>query len=191
MDTATLPVKLFETQSEFEEWLCENGSTTTEVWLKMYKKSSEKKSLNHDQALEVALCYGWIDGIAHSYDAESHVQRFTPRTKKSKWSKVNTQHVERLISEGKMHEQGLKVIEDAKADGRWDAAYDSPKNASFPPEFLEMLEKNEKAKVFFDTLKRTNIYAMTYRLQNAKKPETKDRLMNQFIEMLERGETFH
>ena len=129
--------------------------------------------------------------LTKSYDEESYMQRFTPRGPKSKWSKINTEHIARLVKEGKMKPAGIAAVEAAKADGRWDGAYDSPKDAVFPQEFLALLEKNKKAKTFFETLKRVNMYAMTYRLQNAKKQETKEKLMKQFIDMLERGETFH
>ncbi len=191
MNTLHVIPTLFVTPKDFEAWLESHHADTTELWIKMYKKASGKTSINYDQALDVALCYGWIDGLTKTYDEDSYMQRFTPRGPRSKWSKVNTEHIERLVMEKKMKPSGLAAVIAAKADGRWDAAYDSFSNSTFPDEFLQLLEKNKKAKLFFDTLKRVNLYVMSYRLQNAKKTETKERLMNEFINMLEKGKTFH
>lgn len=184
-------IKLFISPDDFASWLAMHYYDSSEVWLQMYKKSSGKTSIIYSEALDVALCFGWIDGIVKKYDEESYIQRFTPRTKNSKWSKVNKEHVARLIREGKMRESGMSAVEAAKKDGRWEAAYDSPKNATFPPEFLALLKEHTAAKQFFDTLSKANRYSLSYRLQNAKKSETKARLMIRFIEMLEKGETFH
>lgn len=191
MNTTHVIPLLFETSEGFEAWLSDHYANTTEVWLKTYKKASGKLSIQHDKALDVALCYGWIDGLAKSIDEESFMQRYTPRGPKSSWSKVNREHIERLTKEGRMKPSGSAAVEAAKADGRWEAAYDSPKNAVFPPEFLALLESNAAAKSFLATLSKVNSYAMIYRLQNAKKQETKERLMERFIQMLEKGETFH
>ncbi len=157
----------------------------------MYKKASGKTGMNYDEALEEALCFGWIDGIMKKYDEESYVQRFTPRRAKSIWSKINVGKVERLIKEGKMMPSGMEQIEVAKKDGRWDAAYDSPRHAKPPKEFIESLNKNKKAKEFYGTLSKSNTYAIVWRIQTAKKPETKAKRIKQIIEMLERGEKFH
>jgi uncharacterized protein YdeI (YjbR/CyaY-like superfamily) len=130
--------------------------------------------------LDQALCFGWIDGLKKAFDELSWIQRFTPRRAKSGWSKLNTQHVERLIIAGLMTAAGLKVVEAAKADGRWQAAYGSASNAAPPEDFLQALSKSKQAKAFFETLNRTNIYAIVYRLQTAKKPETRERRMKIF-----------
>ncbi|HUP26822.1 MAG TPA: YdeI/OmpD-associated family protein, partial [Chloroflexia bacterium] len=133
----------------------------------------------------------WIDGQAKPFDSESWLQKFTPRRARSVWSKVNTQKVERLIEAGRMKPAGLKQIEAAKLDGRWESAYDPQSTATVPDDFLRELEKDEKAKAFFDTLNKTNRYAIIWRLQTAKKPETRERRMKVILEMLARGEKFH
>jgi uncharacterized protein YdeI (YjbR/CyaY-like superfamily) len=149
------------------------------------------ESITYAEALDQALCFGWIDGQRLPLDEKSWVQRLTPRKPKSGWSKKNTAHVERLIQANQMTAAGLKEVEAAKADGRWAAAYDSPADARVPPEFIEELARNPKAKQFFSTLNRANFYAIAYRLQTAKRPETKTKRMKLIIEMLARGETFH
>lgn len=159
--------------------------------MRIFKKDSGKTSINYAEALDQALCYGWIDGQRNSYDAESFIQKFTPRRARSIWSKINVGHVERLHKTGHMHEAGLKAVEAAKSDGRWHAAYDSPRNASAPEYFLKALAKNKKAKAFFEQLNKTNVYSIVWRLQTAKKPETREKRMSAIIAMLERGEKFH
>ena len=148
-------------------------------------------SVTYAEALDQALCFGWIDGQKLPLDAISWVQKFTPRRCKSGWSKRNITHVNRLIQAGQMTPAGLKQVEAAKADGRWAAAYDSPANATVPPEFMKELARNTKAKQFFSTLNRANLYAIAYRLQTAKRSETKSKRMKLIIEMLARGEKFH
>ncbi|SFD16877.1 Uncharacterized conserved protein YdeI, YjbR/CyaY-like superfamily, DUF1801 family [Chitinophaga sp. CF118] len=184
-------IKYFKTPAQFETWLAKNHAASTGLYLQIYNKDSGVASLNHADALDVALCYGWIDAIAKKYDDQSYLQRFTPRRSKSIWSKRNIEHVERLIKAGRMKESGLKAIEAAKADGRWDAAYDSPANSEIPDDFLKLLKKNKSAYQFFKTLNKTNTFAITWRLQTAKKPETRERRMQVIIAMLEKGETFH
>ncbi|MGH8115218.1 MAG: YdeI/OmpD-associated family protein [Steroidobacteraceae bacterium] len=159
--------------------------------LRLYKKGSGLASITYAEALEQALCFGWIDGQKLPFDASSWVQKFTPRKAKSAWSKINVGHVERLIREGRMMPAGLEEMEAAKADGRWAVAYDSPANATVPPEFVKELARNAKAKRFYSTLNRANLYAIAYRLQTAKRPDTKARRIKQIIEMLARGEKFH
>lgn len=159
--------------------------------MRIFKKDSGKPSITYAEALDQCLCFGWIDAQRAAHDELSYLQRFTPRRPKSGWSKINTQHAERLIQLGHMTSAGMKAIEAAKADGRWQAAYDSPRNAAPPEDFLKALEKDKKAKAFFATLNRANIYAIVYRLQTAKKSETRERRMKMILEMLSRGEKFH
>ena len=159
--------------------------------LRIYKKDSGVPSVTYAEALDQALCFGWIDGQKLPFDANSWVQKWTPRRARSSWSKRNVAHVDRLIQAGKMTAAGLKEVEAAKADGRWTVAYDSPANATVPPEFLEELARNSKAKQFYATLNKTNLYSIAYRLQTAKRPETKIKRIKLIIDMLARGEQFH
>ena len=193
MDTTNneLEIKFFDTASKFEAWLKKNHSASKGVWLQFYKKGSGVKSLNHADALDVALCYGWIDAVANKYDDTSYLQRFTPRRPKSIWSKKNIDNTNRLIEAGKMKASGLKAIEAAKADGRWKAAYDSPTNSTIPPDFLKALKKDKAAYKFFKTLNKTNTFAITWRLQTAKKPETREKRMKAILAMLAEGKAFH
>ena len=181
----------FQSQKKWRDWLVKNHESTNGVWLRLYKKGSEVKSINHEQALEEALCFGWIDGQAKSYDEESYLQKFTPRRKGSMWSKKNILNVERLIEEGKMHSSGLAEVEKAKSDGRWHNAYDSPANMQVPDDFLKLLSEYPDALAFFNTLNKTNTYSITWRLQTAKKPETRQKRMTAIIEMLKQRKTFH
>jgi uncharacterized protein YdeI (YjbR/CyaY-like superfamily) len=186
-----LPIFFFETSKEWKDWLHKNHASAKGVWLRFYKKASGVPSLDHAKTLEVALCYGWIDGQANSYDEQSYLQRYSPRRPKSLWSKKNIDNVTRLVAEGKMKPAGMKEIEAAKADGRWEAAYDSPKNMQIPEDFLKLLAKNPKAKKFYQTLNKTNLFSIGWRLQTAKKPETREKRMKVIIEMLAKGEKFH
>jgi uncharacterized protein YdeI (YjbR/CyaY-like superfamily) len=186
-----LQILEFKTQTEWEEWLGKNYSQELGVWLRFYKKASGIESINYDQALEEALCYGWIDGQARSLDEKSYLQKFTPRRKRSMWSKTNIDHVERLKKLGKMREPGLAAFEAAKADGRLDDAYDSSTNMQMPEDFLKELSKNKKAEKFFQSLNRANTYAIAWRLQTAKKEETRARRMKQFLEMMAKEEKLH
>ena len=181
----------FKTSTAFEKWLAKNHNKATIIWLRFFKKDSGKASITYKEAVDEALCYGWIDGQADKYDDESWIQKFTPRTAKSIWSKKNTENVERLIALGKMKPPGLEQVEKAKADGRWAKAYDSPKEMQVPEEFIKELSKNKKAKAFYETLNKTNKYAIGWRLQTAKKPETKEKRIKTIIEMLSKGEKFH
>lgn len=185
-----LPIFSFKNQKEWEAWLSANYSSTG-IWMRFYKKASGTETVTYAEALEVALCYGWIDGQARRFDEVSYLQRFTPRRKKSVWSKINTKHVERLIQEGRMKESGMKAVEEAKADGRWEKAYDSPSTMTIPDDFLNELKGNKKAYDFFQTLSKTNTYAIAYRLQTARKPETVEKRKKQLLAMLEKGEKFY
>jgi uncharacterized protein YdeI (YjbR/CyaY-like superfamily) len=181
----------FKTPAAFRRWLARNKDRTEGIWLRSFKKDSGEKTISYSEALDEALCYGWIDGQRRSHDAVSYVTKFTPRRSRSMWSKINTAHAERLIQAGRMTAAGLKQVEAAKADGRWQAAYDSPRNATVPDDFLRLLGENKKSKAFFETLNKTNRYSIAYRLQTAKKPETRKRRLRQILAMMKRGEKFH
>jgi uncharacterized protein YdeI (YjbR/CyaY-like superfamily) len=181
----------FKSSADFRRWLEKNHAESDGIWLRLFKKHPGEKSLTHAEALDQALCYGWIDGQLKPFDKLSWLQKFTPRRSKSGWSKINTLHVERLAKAGSMTPVGMEAVAAAKADGRWDAAYDSPRNASPPQDFLNELEKDKKAKAFFKTLNRANVYSIVYRLQTAKKPETRDKRMKAILAMLAQGKKFH
>ncbi len=184
-------IKTFASQAVFRAWLAAHHADTDGIWLRMYKKGTGVASVTYDQALDVALCYGWIDGQLKSYDDESYIQKFTPRRTRSNWSKRNTEHVARLIKSGEMRAAGLREVEAAKADGRWAAAYDAPSQATLPQDFLRELKKDATAYAYFKTLSKANVYAIAYRLQTAKKPETRERRMKQILLMLSEGKKFH
>lgn len=181
----------FKSAAKFRAWLTKNHSSCDGIWLQIFKKDSGKATLTYPEALDQALCFGWIDGQKKSFDELSWIQKFTPRRAKSSWSKLNTQHVERLTQAGLMMPAGLAAVEAAKADGRWEAAYPSAKHAEPPEDFLRALSRHKKAEAFFKTLSRTNVYAVFYRLHTAKKPETRARRMENILAMLKRGEKFH
>ena len=186
-----LPILAFKTQDALEKWLSKNYSASNGVWLKIYKKGSGTPTVSYAGAVDVALCYGWIDGLVNPLDEKAYMIRFTPRRSKSVWSKKNVEKVSRLIKEDKMKPAGLKAIESAKANGRWDQAYDSPSNIEMPDDFLKAVSKIPKAKKFFQTLNKANTYAIAWRLQTAKKPETREKRMKTILEMLSKGEKFH
>ena len=181
----------FKSSGELRDWLDANHDKSDGVWLRLFKKSSAKTAVTRTEALDQLLCYGWIDGQARPHDEHSWLQKITPRLAKSGWSRVNTGHVERLVKAGQMQPAGLKAVEGAKADGRWHAAYDPPSKAAPPEDFLRALAECEKAKAFFETLNKANVYAIVYRLQTAKKPETREKRLKNILVMLDRGESFH
>ena len=185
------PLKPFASAKAFETWMAKNHAKAGGIWVKYAKKASGIKTVTFAEVLDICLCYGWIDGQGKGIDDTWYAQRYTPRSPRSKWSKINRDNVTRLIKEGRMQPSGQAVIDAAKKDGRWDAAYDSPANAKPPPDFVKALSKNKKAKAFFETLKGNNRYAILYRIQDAKKPETRERRIKQFVEMLERGEKIY
>ncbi len=185
------PVIAFAKPALFEKWLAKNHADHSGLWIRFYKVASGTPSITYAEALDVALCYGWIDGPIRKGDDVSWIHMFKQRGKRSVWSQINKQHVDRLIRENRMQAAGMAAVEAAKADGRWDAAYSSPSNFVETPEFMAALKKSKKAAAFYETLSRTNRYSFYYRLQSAKKPETKARKLTEFIAMLERGETFH
>jgi uncharacterized protein YdeI (YjbR/CyaY-like superfamily) len=184
-------IRGFKTRQDFAAWLEKNHQTSPALWVRVAKKGSGIKSITYAEGVEVALCYGWIDAQKLPESETAWLQRFMPRRPRSIWSRINRQKALALIANGQMNQAGLVEIERAKKDGRWEAAYDSPSAASVPPDFETELERHPKAKAFFKTLSRTNSYAITWRIQTAKKPETRERRIRTFIEMLEKGETLH
>ncbi len=186
-----IKIILFTDQKKWNDWLDKNFDSTTEVWVRIAKKGSEVKSVSYKEALETALCYGWIDGQKNRFDESSWIQKFTPRTKKSIWSKINRKKAEELIEQGKMKKPGLDAIELAKNNGRWDTAYDSQSRAELPDDLKIELDKNPKAKAFFETLNSVNRYAIIFRTQTAVKKEIRTKRIQQFIKMLERKEKLH
>jgi uncharacterized protein YdeI (YjbR/CyaY-like superfamily) len=189
---ATEPAVLdVQTPAAFERWLKRNHAKASCDWVKYAKKTTGITSDNWDQAVDVALCYGWIDGQSKSLDETYILQRFTPRGKRSKWSKLNRDRVARLTKDGRMQPAGLAEVDRAKADGRWDAAYDSPANATVPDDLAKALARSAKARKFFESLNGQNRYAILYRLHDAKKPETRARRLAKFIEMLKNGEKLY
>jgi uncharacterized protein YdeI (YjbR/CyaY-like superfamily) len=183
-----LPLLPFASASLWEQWLAEYHAQLDRVWIKVAKKASGVASVTHDEALDVALCYGWIDGQRKTYDSQFFLQKFTPRRPKSLWSRRNVAKVAKLTAAGKMQPAGLAEVEAAKRDGRWEAAYDSPKNMVVPEDFLKALEENKQALAFYKTLSKSSIYTIAWRLQTAKKPETRRRRFDALLVMLERGE---
>jgi len=190
-NSTDLPVLPFERQKDWALWLAKNHATSSGVWLKLAKKSSGIKSVTYGEALEVALCYGWIDGQKKSHDETSWLQKFTPRGPKSIWSKINTEKAQRLIESGRMKPAGLKAVESARRDGRWDAAYSSQSKAVVPDDLQAELDRNAKAKAFFATLDSRNRYAILHRVHTAKKAETRAKRIEQFIHMLEKKEKIY
>ena len=181
----------FASARAFRTWLAKNQGQSDGIWLRIYKKDSEESTVTYAEALEQALCYGWIDGQKKPFDERSWLQKFTPRRPRGGWSERNTQLAERLIKSGQMAPAGLKEVEAAKQDGRWQAAYESFSTAEVPEDFLKELARNKKAKAFFATLNKTNLYSIAYRLRTAKMPETRAKRMQAIIERLARGEKFH
>jgi uncharacterized protein YdeI (YjbR/CyaY-like superfamily) len=179
-----LPILSFASRHAWEQWLAEQHATSRGLWLKIAKKDSGIATVTYAEALEVALCYGWIDGQKGAFDQDYFLQRFTPRLAKSKWSKINCAKVEALIAQGAMQPAGLREVERAKADGRWAAAYDAPSRAAVPDDLQQELDQHPAAKAFFETLDRLNRYAILYRIQDARKPETRARRIATFVAML-------
>ncbi len=181
----------FKNLTEWREWLSENHSAIDGVWLRLYKKGIGIESVSHAGALDQALCFGWIDGLRKGYDDQSFLQKFTPRRRNSLWSKRNIEHIERLTRSGLMMEAGLAEVERAKEDGRWQKAYDSFRSMTVPEDLSLELEKRPRAKVFFESLNKTNKYAVLWRLQTAKTIATRQRRLDKVLSMLEAGEKFH
>lgn len=174
----------FPSAAAFEAWLADHHASSSGIWLKLDKKVAGGQSLTYAEALDVALCFGWIDGQKAKFDDDHWLQRFTPRRPKSKWSKVNRDKTTALIDQGRMRPAGLLEIQRAKEDGRWDAAYDGPRTATVPEDLARALARNPAAQEFFATLDSRNRYAVLYRVQDAKKPETRTRRIEQYVAML-------
>ena len=190
-NSVDLPVMPFKTQQVWKEWLEENHTEAKGIWLKIAKKEARTSSVSYAEALDSALCYGWIDGQKAAFDDKYWLQKFTPRTAKSIWSKVNCSKAEALIAEGRMQPAGLRQVELAKSDGRWERAYESQSKITIPDDFQSELDKNPKAKDFFSTLDSANRYAFLYRIQAAKKPETRSAKIQKFVEMLNQHQKLH
>jgi uncharacterized protein YdeI (YjbR/CyaY-like superfamily) len=186
-----LPIHPFATAAEMEEWLEANHASSDGIWLKIAKKGSEVPTVTYGEALELALCFGWIDSQKRGCDEVYFLQRFTPRRPGGKWSRINREKAEGLIAAGAMRPAGLAEVEAAKADGRWDAAYASQRNAKVPDDLQRELDRSKAAADFFAALDGANRYAILYRLEDAKKPETRERRLRKFVAMLERGEKIH
>lgn len=184
-------IRAFEDPAAFWNWLKINHASEPEVWLKMFKKGSGQRTITWNEAVVEALCWGWIDGVRKPFDGQAFLQRFTPRRKGSNWSKRNREHVERLIPEGRLQEPGLVHVRAAQLDGRWEAAYDPASEMTVPDDFLAALAERPKAKAFFETLNRQNLYAITYRLQTAKKPETRRKRFEKLLAMLDNGDKLY
>lgn len=179
-----LPVIFFESQTDWESWLEDNQTVSPGVWVKMAKKASGIVSLDYPQALESALCYGWIDGQKNAFDDTYWLQHFTQRRPRSNWSKINCEKVTQLIAQGRMKPGGMKVVEEAKRDGRWEAAYAPQRDIAIPADFLERLAENPVARAFFDALDKRNRYIILYEIENAKKQETRVKRIEKFIVLL-------
>jgi uncharacterized protein YdeI (YjbR/CyaY-like superfamily) len=187
-----LPTLTVPDARAWRDWLGEYGTSSDGVWLVLAKKgSTEPTRITYAEALEEALCHGWIDGQARGGDAHTYRQRFTPRRRRSSWSRRNVTLAERLIAEGRMREPGLAQVEAARADGRWEAAYAGAATIEVPPDLARALEQNAAARETFDGLSSQNRYAILYRLHTAVRPETRARRLEQFVAMLARGETIH
>ena len=186
-----LPIILFASAAELEAWLEAEHAESEGIWLKIAKKGSGVGSVSYAEAVELGLCFGWIDGQGKRFDDRHYLQRFTPRRPRSKWSRLNRDRVEALVAAGRMRPSGLAAMEAARADGRWDAAYEPPSTAEVPPDLERELARDRSAREAFEALDGANRYAIIYRLNEAKRPETRERRLQKFVEMLRRGERIH
>ncbi|MGO4883474.1 MAG: YdeI/OmpD-associated family protein [Bryobacteraceae bacterium] len=184
-------IRLFANSGDWLAWLDRHHTTSAGVWLRLAKKGSAIQSVTYAEALEAALCYGWIDAQKRPESDAAWLQRFTPRKSKSIWSKINREKALALIAAGRMQPAGLEQVDRAKKDGRWEAAYDSFRTAAVPEDFEAALDRNPRARAFFATLDRANRYAVLFRIQTAKRTETRARRIQQFVEMLARHEKLH
>jgi len=185
-------IKAFRNEAAFERWLSTRHDREPEIWLRIYKKDSGVPTVTTTQAIDVALCWGWIDGIRKSYDADSFLQRFTPRRPKSMWSQVNREHVARLVRAGRMTPHGMRHVEEAKKDGRWDAAYAPIRRASaqtIPEDLRAAIQASPKARKTFESLSKMNLFALAFRTNNMKTPAGRARKVAELVSMLENGQT--
>jgi uncharacterized protein YdeI (YjbR/CyaY-like superfamily) len=186
-----LPIELFAGPAELEAWLEREHDRSPGIWLKIAKKGSGLTSVSYPQALELALCFGWIDSQKRGLDEKHFLQRFTPRRPGGRWSRINREKAEALIEAGRMRPAGAAEVEAAKGDGRWDAAYEGQRTIEVPADLRRELDARPAAGEFFAKLDSANRYAILYRLEEAKRPETRERRLRKFVEMLERGERMH
>jgi uncharacterized protein YdeI (YjbR/CyaY-like superfamily) len=186
-----LPTHLFAGPAELEAWLEENHDSSDGIWLRIAKKGAGETSVTYAEALELALCFGWIDSQKRGFDERHFLQRFTPRRPRGRWSRINREKAEALIAAGRMRPTGLAEVETARADGRWETAYEGQRTAQVPPDLQRELDASPAAAGFFASLDSANRYAILYRLDEAKKPETRERRLRKFVAMLERGEKIH
>lgn len=187
----TFQIKLFKSKQDWAAWLEKNHSKNIGLWLRLAKKDSDVRSVSYKEALDAALCYGWIDGQKKPENDQTWLQKFVPRSARSVWSKINREKALALIASGAMQPAGLDAIDTAKKNGRWESAYDSPSRATVPDDFQSALDANPKAAAFFQTLNGANRYAILWRIQTVKKAETRARKIGDFIAMLERQEKIH
>jgi uncharacterized protein YdeI (YjbR/CyaY-like superfamily) len=185
---AELPIIAFSSQGEWEEWLDANGATSNGLWVKIAKKSSGVDTVSYAEAVESAICHGWIDGQAKSFDERFWLQRFTPRSRRSKWSRINRDKASELMEQSRLKPAGVVQVEQARADGRWDAAYEPPSRMTVPADLQRELDRNPSAQAFFTTLDSANRYAILYRIHDAKKSDTRARRIEKYIAMLSAGE---
>lgn len=186
-----LPIHFFRSADAWQSWLDQYHAGSDGIYLRIAKKAADLESVGYPEVLDIALCYGWIDGVRLRGDDETYLQRFTPRTRRSVWSRINRDKAEALIEAGEMRPAGLAEVERARADGRWEKAYEPASSAKVPPDLEAALQANPKAAAFFETLTGSNRYAILYRLHSAKREETRQRRLQQFMEMLERGEKIY
>jgi uncharacterized protein YdeI (YjbR/CyaY-like superfamily) len=186
-----LPISAFSTRAAFEKWLAKNHDRAAGLWLKFAKKAAGIRSISYEDAREIAIAYGWIDGLKHAIDDSYYALRFTPRRAQSKWSMINRKIAEQLLANGTMHAAGRAQVAAAKRDGRWAAAYPSAKQMQIPKDFGKALSQNEAAKTFFAAIDRTNRYAILYRIHDAKRPATRKARIDKFIEMLSKGQRLY
>jgi uncharacterized protein YdeI (YjbR/CyaY-like superfamily) len=186
-----LPIIAFPAAGELEGWLRENHARASGLWLKLAKKDSAIESVSYAEALEHALCFGWIDGQKRAFDERFWLQRFTPRGPRSRWSRINREKAERLIEQGRMQAAGAEQVERARGDGRWERAYEGQRTATVPADLQRELDRNPVALAFFQTLNSVNRYAIIYRIGDAKRPQTRARRIAKFVAMLEAHERIH
>jgi uncharacterized protein YdeI (YjbR/CyaY-like superfamily) len=191
MDLGDLPVHAFASAAAWHDWLAEHGGTSAGVWLKTAKKGAGEPTVSYPDALDVALCFGWIDGQKGPLDDQYWLQRFTPRKPGSRWSKINTEKAAALIEAGRMQPAGLREVELARSDGRWDRAYQNQASATVPDDLRAALDASPAASEFFETISRVNRYAILYRIQSVKRPETRARKIAQYVQMLAEHKTIH
>ena len=187
--TQELPIAYFESAEAWEAWLADQHAAAPGVWLKLAKKGSGVDSVSYSEAVDVALCYGWIDSQGRSLDEAFYLQRFTPRKARSRWSRINRERATTLMEQGRMKPAGLREVERAREDGRWDRAYEPQSTAAVPEDLRQELDRNPRAREFFEGLTASQRYAFLYRIQDAKRPETRARRIEQYVALLNEGKT--